>query len=492
MKRKTKIICTIGPASESYETLERLARAGMDVARLNFSHGTYEEHAQRIDYVRRVSQTVGRPLAVLQDLPGPKIRTGKLKADKVWLQDGAEITLTTESILGDEHRVSVTLDSLARDVHPGDSIFVNDGIIRLEVLDTSATEIRCRIAAGGVLTQMKGINVPGVKLSTEAVTDEDLRHLAFGLEHDIDFVALSFITNAHDVDRAREFIRGRGAAVPIVAKIERSEALRNIDEIIEAADVVMVARGDLGVEVPLRRVPIEQKRIVAKCNAAGKPVIVATQMLESMVFAPRPTRAEASDVANAIFDGADAVMLSEETATGSYPVQAAGTMAAIAVEAAGALPYEAFLSDKVNSVVPQPDDAISFAAVRIAAQVGANAILAFPTSGSTAMRVAKYRPRCPVLAITTSERVLRRLSLVWGLTPMLTPEYHSMEELYTTGTDIARRAAVASTGDLVVITAGVPFAVRAIRTCSKSTRSTEPDERRRIPPSTPASQGGAQ
>ncbi|NLE96047.1 MAG: pyruvate kinase [Dehalococcoidia bacterium] len=459
MKRKTKIVCTIGPASESYQMLEKLARAGMDVARLNFSHGTYEEHAQRIAHVRRVSAALGRPLGILQDLPGPKIRTGKLKADKVWLQEGEEIILTTETILGDEHRVSVTLDSLARDVRPGDTIFVNDGIIRLEVRDTTATEIRCLIAAGGVLTQMKGINVPGVKLSLEAVTDDDLRHLSFGLEHGIDFVALSFICNAHDVNRARAFIRERGADVPIVAKIERSEALKNIDEIIDAADIVMVARGDLGVEVPLRRVPIEQKRIVAKCNAIGKPVIVATQMLESMVFSPRPTRAEASDVANAIFDGADAVMLSEETATGGYPVQAAGTMAAIAVEAAGALPYHTFLSEKEGDAVPQPDDAISFAAVHIAEQIGANAILAFTTSGSTAMRVAKYRPKCPVLAITTSERVLRRLALVWGLTPVLTEEYQSMEELYAKGSDLARMSGVAQPGDIVVMTAGIPFAV---------------------------------
>lgn len=459
MKRKTKIVCTIGPASESYQTLEKLARAGMDVARLNFSHGTYDEHAQRITNVRRVSEALGRPLGILQDLPGPKIRTGKLKADKVWLQDGGEIVLTTEPILGDEHRVSVTLQSLARDVRPGDTIFVNDGIIRLEVQQTTDTEIRCLIAAGGVLTQMKGINIPGVKLSLEAVTDDDLRHLAFGLDRGVDFVALSFITNAHDVNRARAFIRERGADVPVVAKIERSEALKNIDEIIAAADIVMVARGDLGVEVPLRRVPLEQKSIVAKCNAAGKPVIVATQMLESMVYAPRPTRAEASDVANAILDGADAIMLSEETATGSYPVQAAGTMAAIAVEAAGALPYQTFLTDKAGSAVPQPDDAISFAAVRIAEQIGANAILAFTTSGTTAMRVAKYRPKCPVLAITTSETVLRRLALVWGLTPLLTGEYGSMEELYAKGSELARAAGVAEPGDLVVMTAGVPFAV---------------------------------
>jgi len=459
MKRKAKIVCTIGPASESYQVLEKLARAGMDVARLNFSHATYEEHAQRITNIRRVSESLDRPLGILQDLPGPKIRTGKLKADKVWLEEGEEIILTTEPILGDERRVSVTLESLARDVRQGDTIFVNDGIIRLEVQDTTATEIRCLIAAGGVLTPMKGINVPGVKLSLEAVTPNDLRHLAFGLEQGIDFVALSFITNARDVNKARSFIQERGASIPIVAKIERSDALKNIDEIIEAADIVMVARGDLGVEVPLRRVPFEQKRIVARCNAVGKPVIVATQMLESMVYAPRPTRAEASDVANAIIDGADAVMLSEETATGGYPVQATGTMSGIAVEAAASLPYNAFLPEKLNSVVPELDDAISFAAVCIAEQIGASAILAFTTSGTTAKRVAKYRPKCPVLAVTTSEHVQRCLTLVWGLTPLLTEEYQSTEELYAKGAELARTAGVANSGDLVVITAGVPFAI---------------------------------
>lgn len=459
MQRKTKIICTLGPASESYETIEKLARAGMDVARLNFSHGTYEEHAARIVNVRKAAEALGRPLGVLQDLPGPKIRTGKLKADMVRLDEGEEITLTTETILGDEHRVSVTMESLAHDVRPGDSIFVADGTIRLEVRDTTDTEIHCVIVAGGILTSMKGINVPGVILSTEAVTNKDLQHLAFGLEHGVDFVALSFITNAKDINRAKDFIRKNGSDIPVVAKIERAEALKNFDQILEATDIVMVARGDLGVEVPLRRVPIEQKRIVAKCNAVGKPVIVATQMLESMVSSPRPTRAEASDVANAIFDGADAIMLSEETAAGSYPVQAADTMAGIAIEAAEALPYQAMLSQKVGSVIPQPDDAISYAAVSIAEQVGANAILAFTTSGSTAMRVAKYRPKCPVLAITTSRHILRRLSLVWGLTPVLTKEYRSTEEAFAIGAELAQSTGVATKGDLIVVTAGVPFGV---------------------------------
>ena len=459
MQRKAKIVCTIGPASESYITIEKLARAGMDVARMNFSHGTHEEHAQRIERVRRASAALGRPLAALQDLPGPKIRTGRLKVERVWLKEGQEIILTSEAILGDEHKVSVTLESLPRDVRRGDSIFVNDGTIRLDVLDTTETEIRCTIVSGGLLTQMKGINVPGVKLSTEAVTDVDLRHLAFGLDHGIDFVALSFICNAADVTRAKEFIRERNADVPVIAKIERREALKNIDEIIAAADGVMVARGDLGVEVPLQRVPIEQKTIVAKCNAVGKPVIVATQMLESMVNAPRPTRAEASDVANAILDGADAVMLSEETAIGSFPVQAAGMMASIATEAAAALPYHIIPAQKMETAISRPDDAISFAACNIAERLGAAAILAFTTSGSTAMRVAKYRPQCPTLAITPNDRILRRLALVWGLTPHIASESTSVEQLFEQGIEIVKQVGLAASGDLVVMTAGVPSGV---------------------------------
>jgi pyruvate kinase len=459
VNRKTKIVCTIGPATESYGMIEKLARAGMDVARLNFSHGTYQEHAQQIINIRQASSALSSPLAILQDLPGPKIRTGRLKAEKVWLAEGAEIILTTDQIAGDEHRVSVSLKTLARDVRQGDVIFVADGTIRLEVVETTTTDIRCHIATGGMLTQMKGINVPGVRLSTQAVTAQDLRHLAFGLDHGVDYVALSFITCAADIKRAKKFMSSRGAEVPIIAKIERREALENIDELIEVADGVMVARGDMGVEVPLSQVPLEQKRIVAKCNRVGKPVIVATQMLESMVLAPRPTRAEASDVANAILDGADAIMLSEETAIGSYPVEAVSTMAGIASEAAGALPYQHILSLKEGTVVPQADDAICFAAVNIADQLGAAAILAFTTSGSTAMRVSKYRPRCPAIAVTPNEQVLRKLALFWGLTPHLVGQYHSMDEVFQQGNEIAHELGVAKPGDLLVMTAGVPFGV---------------------------------
>ena len=457
--RKTKIVCTLGPATHERTIIQKLARAGMDVARLNFSHGSYEEHEDRIVSIRSTSQEFERPLAILQDLPGPKIRTGRLKEERVWLEDSEEIVLTTDDIVGDASRISVTLETLPQDVSPGDSIFVNDGMIRLEVIDTTANEIRCNIATGGLLTPMKGINVPGVRLSTDAVTEADLRHLEFGLRQGVEYVGLSFITDAADVNKAKSFIRDHGADTPVIAKIERRQALENIDEIIDAADGIMVARGDLGVEVPLRRVPLEQKRIISKCNKAGKPVIVATQMMESMVYAPGPTRAEASDVANAIFDGADAVMLSAETAIGSYPVQVVGMMAAIAIEAASALPYQAMLRDKGETVIPQPDEAISYSAVSIAQRLDAAVILAFTTSGSTARRVAKFRPECPVLALTSREEVLRRLSLFWGLRPHLVGEYSFVEEIFAEGTRIARSLGMARRGDLIVMTAGVPFGV---------------------------------
>lgn len=457
--RKTKIVCTLGPATQDYATIEKLARAGMDVARLNFSHGTYDEHDSRIASIRNLSRELEKPLAILQDLPGPKIRTGMLKEERVWLEDGQEIVLTTEDIVGDASRISVTLKTLPQDVRTGDSIFVNDGMIRLEVIDIAGNEIRCSIATGGLLTALKGINVPGVRLSTDAVTDDDLRHLEFGLRQGVDYVGLSFITDAADVNKAKSFIRDHGADTPVIAKIERRQALENIDEIIDAADGIMVARGDLGVEVPLRRVPIEQKRIISKCNKAGKPVIVATQMMESMVYAPGPTRAEASDVANAIFDGADAVMLSAETAIGSYPVQVVETMAAIAIEAASALPYRAMLREKGETVIPQPDEAISYSAVSIAQRLDAAVILAFTTSGSTAKRVAKFRAECPVLALTSREEVMRQLALFWGLRPHLVGEYNSIEQIFAEGTEIARSLGMARASDLIVMTAGVPFGV---------------------------------
>jgi len=457
--RKTKIVCTIGPASGSDQMIKKLALAGMNVARLNFSHGTYEQHAAHIEAIRRVSSKSGLPLAILQDLPGPKIRTGKLKEEKVWLNEGNDFILTNKQVVGDEHIASVSLASLPNDVSPGNIIFLNDGAIKLEVVSTTNSEIRCKVVVGGILTPKRGVNIPGVRLNVPSITDEDLSHLLFGLEHGVDFVALSFVREADNVLQVRQFLQAKGADVPLIAKIEKHEAVGNIDEIIAEADGIMVARGDLGVEIPLKRVPLVQKEIISKCNRVGKPVIVATQMLQSMIHSPFPTRAEVSDVANAILDGTDAIMLSGETAIGKYPEEATLMMRRIAIETEMALPYHRILSEKTETVMPQTDDAISYAACHIAEQLGAVGIIAYTTSGSTAQRVAKYRPKAPILAIAPKDSVRKKLALYWGVYPYQVPEYTSVEEMFEQGAQLAVKLGLARSGDLVVVTAGVPLRV---------------------------------
>ena len=457
--RKTKIICTIGPSSESAQMIEKLAVSGMNIARLNFSHGTHKQHAANIETIRRISSRLDLPLAILQDLPGPKIRTGKLKRERVCLKEGNDFTLTSKNVLGNEREVSTSLPSLPKDVNPGDIIFLNDGAIELEVLSTTDSDVRCKIIIGGVLTEQRGINIPGVRLSVPPITKKDLSHLAFGLKHGVDFVALSFVREASDVLQVRQFIQAKGANTPLIAKIERHEAVDDIDEIIAAADGIMVARGDLGVEMPLKKVPLVQKEIISRCNRIAKPVIVATQMLESMVHSLYPTRAEVSDVANAIFDGADAVMLSEETATGEYPAEAVLMMAQIADETEAALPYHRILSQKRGTVISQTDDAISYAACSIAEQLRAASIVAYTTSGSTAQRVAKYRPKSPILAMTPRDSVRRKLALYWGVHSYKVTEYASVEEVFQQGANLAVKLGLARSGDLIVVTAGVPLGV---------------------------------
>ncbi len=455
-ERRTKMVCTLGPATQSPEAIQKLVEAGMDVARLNFSHGTPQEHAAHIAAIRDVSDRLGRPVAILQDLPGPKIRTGPLSAPYVTLRDGQIFTLTTDKIIGDEQRASTTLPSLPHDVAPGNLIFLDDGALRLEVLAVSGHDVQCRVLHGGLLRAEKGINVPGVTLSTPSVTDQDWRFLEFGIEHGVDFVALSFVRRPADVKQVRLFLVQRQANIPLIAKIEKHEALDNIDDILTVVDGVMVARGDLGVEVPIERVPIAQKSLVRKCNQAGKPVIVATQMLESMIHNPSPTRAEVTDVANAIFDGADAVMLSAETAVGEYPVETVQMMAKIALEAEAALPYEHILAERGTNLQPETDDAIAYAACHIAQQLEAAAVVAFTTSGSTARRVAKYRPRAPIVAMTPNPLVQRRLALSWGVSPVVVHPC-SVEEMFAIGSRIAPQLGLAAPGQLVVITAGLPI-----------------------------------
>jgi pyruvate kinase len=457
--RRTKIVCTIGPNTSSASMIKRLLQAGMDVARINFSHGTRKEHTSYIKTLRQAAKQAGVPLAIMQDLPGPKNRTGKLKKGSIELKENADIILTTKEILGDEHRVSIDLPYLPSIVKPGDTIFLDDGAIELKVSAINKTEVSCQVVTGGKLGEDNGINIPGINWDTPVTNEEDRDHLLFGLKHDVDFIALSFVREADDVIKVKNFLRKRKKTTALIAKIERSEALNNLDEILEAADGAMVARGDLGIEIPIQRVPIVQKEIIRKCNHLGKPVIVATQILESMVNAPRPTRAEVTDVANAIFDGADALMLSEETAIGSYPVEAVEMMSQIALEAEAALPYEEIMINKGKYLQPQTDDAISYAACHTAHQLGAAAIIAFTSSGSTARRVAKYRPKVPILAITPSQVTQRQLSLSWGVRAFQIPEPSKIAMLFTRGARVAKRTGLAKDGDLVVITGGVPIGI---------------------------------
>jgi pyruvate kinase len=456
--RKTKIVCTIGPASSSPAVLERLLRAGMNVARINFSHGDHREHARYIKTIRKVAKQINMPVAIMQDLPGPKDRTGHVKRGAVTLKNNSDFTLTTRHILGDESRVSINWKELPGRVKAGDAIYVNDGDIRLEVISTTKTTIRCQVINGGRLGDSKGVNVPGIDLNY-SVTAEDFAHMEFGVQHNVDFIAVSFVNNADDIKKVKRFVVEKGSAAMLIAKIERRQALENIDEILLASDGAMVARGDLGIEIPLEKLPVAQKTIIEKCNQLGKPVIVATQMLESMVDSPRPTRAEVTDVANAIFDGADAVMLSEETAIGKYPVEAVEMMSKVAIEAEKSLSYDVILTIKGKNQIEETDDAIGYAACNIAYQLKAAAIIAFTSSGSTARRVSKYRPGMPILAITSSQVTKRQLCLSWGVDAFNVPSARKLLDLFEQGCQVAFRSGVAQKGDLVVITGGVPVGI---------------------------------
>jgi pyruvate kinase len=457
--RRTKIVCTIGPSSSTPTVINELLQTGMDVARINFSHGTPKEHTDYIKTLRQAAKKANVPLAIMQDLPGPKNRTGKLKKDNIELKTGADLILTTREILGDEHRLSVALPELPTLVKPGDIVYLDDGAIELKVKSIKNSEVNCHVVTGGPLGEDKGVNVPGVNWEASIITKPDWDHLRFGLKYDVDMVALSFIGEASDVIRVRDFIGKTRKSPVLIAKIERKEALDNLDEILEVADGAMVARGDLGIEIPIQRVPIVQKEIIQKCNRLGKPVIVATQMLESMVHSLRPTRAEVTDVANAIFDGADAVMLSEETAIGNYPVETVSMMAQIALEAEASLQYEDLFSVKGRDLQPETGDAISYAACHAAHQLGAAAIIAFTSSGSTARRVSKYRPGVPIIAITPSNDTRRQLSISWGVRAFQISEPSQLTTLFARGARVAKQSGFAKRGDLVVVTGGVPIGI---------------------------------
>ena len=457
MLRKTKLVCTIGPASSPSWRIEKMIQAGMNVARLNFSYGTQEEHAEVIRNIRDFSAALDIPVAILIDLPGPKPRTGRLKEKRVYIKEGDNFSLTSERVPGDEHRISVDFPAFFNDIRAGDSIFLDDGAIQLKVISTTNIEVNCKVLVGGLLSDNKGINVPGVRFNVSSITSEDLKHLAFTVEQGVDFVAISFVHSVADVLEIKKILQKKQANIPIIAKIEKREGVNDIDRIIAEVDGIMIARGDLGIEIPLKRVPIVQKEIIRKCNQAGKPVIVATQMLESMVGATRPTRAEVSDVANAIFDSTDAVMLSGETAVGKYPLRAVKMMASIITETEKVLPYERILREKSEQVTAQTDDSISYAACHMSQQLGAACIVAYTSSGSTALRVSKYRPEVPILAITPSANTARRLMLSWGIEPHLATEPSNVDIMFQEAAQLALQNGIAKRGELVIITAGIPM-----------------------------------
>jgi pyruvate kinase len=389
--RKAKIVCTIGPSSESPEMLKKLIEAGMNVARLNFSHGDFEEHGGRIRNIRQVTQELGKSVAILLDTKGPEIRTGKLKEEPIDLVQDEHITLTTEEILGDKNRISVTYTELPQDVEAGSRILIDDGLIELRVLSVKGTEIECKIVNGGTIKSKKGVNVPGVKISLPGITEKDANDIRFGIEMGVDFIAASFVRKARDVLEIRELLERHNASnIQIISKIENEEGVENLDEIIEVSDGIMVARGDLGVEIPAEEVPLVQKSIIKKCNFVGKPVITATQMLDSMQRNPRPTRAEASDVANAVFDGTDAIMLSGETAAGKYPVESVQTMARIAERAESALEHREIFLKQSQAQQTSVTEAISQAVANSALDLHANAIITATESGYTARGLGRH------------------------------------------------------------------------------------------------------
>jgi pyruvate kinase len=458
--RRTKIVATIGPASRDAQILEELVRAGADVLRLNFSHGTHDEHARVVRTAREIEARLGQPLALLQDLSGPKIRTGRVAGGQIELPDGARVAITTdESVVGTPELISTTYDALPRDVRRGDSILLDDGNLELRVLTVSSDRVECEVLDGGPLRSHKGMNLPGVRMSVPALTEKDRQDLAFGLEQGVDFVALSFVREASDVDELRDLIRALGHDVPVIAKIEKPQAVDNLEAILQAADGVMVARGDLGVEIGTEEVPTVQKRIIRAANEGGRVVITATQMLESMIDNPRPTRAEASDVANAILDGTDAVMLSGESAVGRFPIETVETMARIAN-----------FTEEHDATAPElrprgRGTAITRSLARVAASVadelGCKMIVAFTESGTTARLASGFRPRVPVVAVTPDDGVARQLALWWGVHPVRAEYVESSDELLAVGEDRLKERKLVKSGDTILILSGHSSAAAA-------------------------------
>ena len=453
--RKTKIVCTIGPACESEEMLEKLCLAGMNVARLNFSHGTYEEHQVRIDRIRRVREKLGLPISIMLDTKGPEYRIGTFEEGSVVLKDGAEFTFTTEDISGDENRVSVSYKKLAEELAEGDIILVNDGLIKLEVLRTTDTDVVCRVIEGGELSNRKSMSFPGKVFKQAYLSKQDKSDILFGIKNEVDFIACSFVSTAKDLKDIHKFLKKNNAPeIELIAKIENQTGYDNIEEICEECSGVMVARGDMGVEVAFQRLPVIQKDMISKCRMLGKRVITATEMLESMIHKPRPTRAETSDVANAVYDGSSAVMLSGETAAGDYPVEAVQTMAKIAEETESHIDYRRQFKTQ-DLKIKNETDAISHATCGMALDLEAKAIVACSVSGMTARMVSRFRCPMPIIGLTTSERTWRRLSLSWGVIPKLCEVYSSTDVLFYEAKRAAKEVRGLDTGDTIVITGGI-------------------------------------
>lgn len=458
--RKTKIICTMGPATDNIEVLRAMARAGMNVARFNFSHGSHEEHKQRMDRVKAVREEYNLPIALLLDTKGPEIRTGDMQDGKIFLKKGEQIRLTPRTCLGTPSKISITYPDLYQDVQAGTSILIDDGLIELRVEQTQEQDILCRVLNDGAVSNHKGINVPDVHLSIPYLSDKDKSDIQFGIEQGVDFIAASFVRTADDVQQLRMLLdKNGGAHINIIAKIENQQGVENIDGIVSLADGVMIARGDMGVEIPAEDVPPIQKMLIKKVASAGKQVITATQMLDSMMKNPRPTRAEVTDVANAIYDGTGAIMLSGETAAGLYPVEAVTMMARIAERTENDIDYRKRFFVRTRKANPDITDAICHATCTTAYDLNARDIVTVTKSGRSARMVARYRPSCGIIGCTPTKKVWYQLNLAWGVTPVLLSETDNVFDLFDSALETAKNQGLMQSGDLAVITSGVPIGV---------------------------------
>jgi len=455
--RKTKIICTLGPAVENEDVLRKLMQKGMDIARLNFSHGTHEDHKITVERFKKIREALKLPIPLLLDTKGPEIRLGNFETGEVLLQEGERFTLVNDDILGDISKCSVSYHELYKDVKKGTRILINDGLVELEVINIKDKDIICEVLNGGTIGNHKGVNVPEVEVHLPSLTEKDVEDIKFAIENEFDFIAASFIRKASDVvDIKKVLEKNYGEDIKVIAKIENREAIQNADEIIKVSDGIMVARGDLGVEIPVEEVPVVQKMLIKKCYKTGKPVITATQMLDSMIRNPRPTRAETSDIANAIYDGTSGIMLSGETAIGKYPLETLETMAKIARKAEASINYGTRFQKMQHDFSPNVTNAISHATCTTAQDLKASAIITVTHSGHTARMISRFRPQCPIIATTVCPRVQRQLSLSWGVLPYLVSEASSTDEMFDVGVEMALKSKLVRNGDLVVITAGLP------------------------------------